>query len=142
MNGMLVRNQDLYFGSASEGKIFKFGDTDNDNGAAIEAYWKSKDFFMGEPFNDKDFVNIGVIAGSVADSSMTVTHTVNGSSETSYTMPLYTSNSSFTRNNRNLVAGRAGNTLSLQFGNDAADQPFEVFGGAVGYRRKTWIPTP
>lgn len=141
MNGMLVRNQSLYFGSVSSGTIYKFGDVDNDNGSAINAYWKSKDFFGDNPFTDKEYSYISVIGASVANSSMTVTYTLNGSSSTSLTIPMYTANNSFSKRNRNLPLGKVGSTFNLRFGNNAADQPFEVFGAEYGIRPKPWAAT-
>ena len=40
INGMYVKNNSLYFGSATGGYIYKFGGVTNDNGAAINAYWQ------------------------------------------------------------------------------------------------------
>lgn len=138
-NGFLIRNQDLYIGSADAGKIYKFGDTDSDDGTAIESYWKSKDFSLDDPMVDKEFRTISVIAKSVENSSMTVTYTINASSSIPYTVYLYNANSSILRNNRYLPTGKVGNTFNLQFGNDAADQFWELFGAAFRYLKKPWI---
>lgn len=140
INGFYTRQNRLYFGSASTGNIFKFGETDSDNGSAIEAYWKSKDFFMSSPFTDDDVTNLSTFFKAVDNSSMTVTYTVNGGSSTSYTVPLQRTNVSFGRNNRNLPLGTSGNTFSVKFGNDAADQPFEVFAIQYGVTPKSWKP--
>ena len=137
MAGMYVKNQSLYFGSVSSGKIFKFGDVDADNGSAIQAYWKSKDFFGSNPMLDKDYTTLSVFAGSVANSTMTVTYTVSGTSSTVITMPLYDPNKSFKRFNKNLPL-RTGNTINVQFGNNAIDQTFEVYGIQVGTVEKSW----
>ena len=141
-NGYLVRNQALYISPASGGYVYRFGDSDSDNGTAINSYWKSKDFIFDSPFIDKEMTNLSVSAKSVANSSMTVTYTVDGSSSTAYTVSLYNPRSSFLRNNRNLPSGRNGQTLNVQFGNNAIDQPFEVFAVQIGYRPKSWAPTP
>ena len=141
MNGMYERSQSLYFGSVDAGKIFKFGDVDNDNGSAINAYWKSKDFFGTSPFVDKDYKTLSVFAGSVANSSMTVTYSVSGTSSTAVTIPLYNSRRSFVNFNKNLPL-RVGNTINVQFGNNAADQPFEVYGIQVGTNEKVWTTYP
>lgn len=142
MNGFYVKNNDLYFGSSVGGYIYKFGDATNDNGSAINAYWKSKDYFGANPFTTQELANISIAAKSVANSTMTVTYTLNGSSSTSYTSSLYNANSSFLIKNKNLPAGTNGNTYSVQVGNNAADQPFEIFAIQVGIRPKSWIPTP
>lgn len=140
-NGFLVRNNDLYFGSSTEGKIFKFGTGDNDNGLPINSFWKSKDFFNSSPFTDDEVVNISVANSGIANSSMTITYTLNGSSSTSFVVPCYRSGSSFVQTNRNTPAGKIGNTFNVQFGNNATDQPFEVFVIQYGTRPRPWIPT-
>lgn len=139
MNGMYVRNQSLYFGSVSSGKIFKFGDVDNDNGSAISAYWKSKDFSGVSPFVDKDYKRLSFVA-SQQTSTMTVTYTVNGSSSTSYNVNLGSSTSSFIQSNSNLPLGKVGRTINIKFGNNATDQPWEVYGAGVDYTPKSWAP--
>ena len=141
-NGFYVRQNRLYFGSSLSGTINKYGDSDNDNGSAINAYWKSKDFFADDPFATSEVANISVIGKSIANSSMTVTCFVNGISSTTYTMNLNSPLSNFVGKNKNLAASTVGNTYSVKFGNNAADQPFEIFGIQVGSRPKSWIPTP
>lgn len=137
-NGFLIRNNALYFGSSSEGKIFKFGDADSDDGSAIEAYWKSKDFVFGSPFLEKDFRSISVAAKTVSNSSFTVTYGINAT-ETAYQIP--TSGSmSFVHTNRNLPITSQGKLINLKFGNNAANQPFEIFAVQADYRRKSWRP--
>lgn len=140
MNGFLVRQNKLYLGSASNGYIYKFGDVDNDNGNAINAYWKSKDFFGNSPFSVQELANISIVAKEVDTSSMTVTYSINGSSDVAYVVPLYQANSIFMNKNKNIQAGTIAGDFNVKFGNDAADQPFEVYGVQVGIRPKTWIP--
>lgn len=141
ISGFYTRGTKLYFGGALTGNIFKFGDgATSDNNSAINAYWKSKDFFMSSPFTDDDITNLSTFFSSVANSSMTVTYTINGSSSTSFTVPLARTGSAFGRNNRNLPLGTVGNTFNVQFGNNAADQPFEVFAIQYGINPKSWVP--
>lgn len=135
-NGFYIRQNDLYFGSALTGNVFKFGSASSDNGSAINSYWKSKDFFMTSPFTDDDVTSLSVYFASVNNSTATVTYTINGSSSTSYLVPLQRT-ASFGRFNRNLVQGAQGNTFNFQFGNNAADQNWELF--AIGYNI---IPDP
>lgn len=140
-NGFLIRQNKLYFGSSSSGVINKYGDTDSDNGSAINSYWKSKDFFGDSPFTDKEYPYLSIISGSVAASSMTVTYTINGSRSSSLIIPIYAPNNSFSKRNKNLPAGLVGNTFNIKFGNNAANQPFEVFGIEYGIRPKPWTTT-
>jgi hypothetical protein len=95
---------------------------------------------VGNPFIDKELTSISILADDVANSSMTITYTVNQSSETSYTMPLYSADSSIKRNNRSLPIGTQGKIFNFKFGNNAADQPFEVFAIQYGIRPKPWRP--
>jgi len=140
VNGFYVRANKLYFGSSNGGYVYKYGDIEDDNGAAINAYWKSKDFFIGTPFTMGELSNISVAYKSVSNSTMTVTYVTNGQTSNSYSIAEYNANGGFAFNNRNLSPGLV-NQYNVQVGNNAADQPFEVFGIQVGLRPKSWIPT-
>jgi hypothetical protein len=141
-NGFYVRNQDLYFGSASGGYIFKFGEVDTDNGSAINSYWKSKDLFISDPTVDNELVTVSAIADgtTVAGSSLTLTYTLNGSSSTSVAVPIATSNT-FARVNKNVAAGRVGTVINFLFGNNASNQPWEIFAIGYSFRPKPWAVT-
>src|SRR4029077_11501933 len=90
MNGFYVRGGSLYFGSSLTGVVYKYGDVDNDNGSAINSFWKSKDFVNGVgPFQDDEFVRLSLLTTSVQNSTMTVTYTINGSSSAAFAMNLY-----------------------------------------------------
>lgn len=141
MAGMYIRSQSLYFGSVADGKVFKFGDVDNDNGSAINSYWQSKDFFGANPFLDKNYTRLSSVHPQVSNSTMTVTYTIDGSTATAYNVNLTNANSSFIQKNVNLPQGRTGKTINVKFGNNASDQPWEVFGAQVDYTPKTWVPS-
>jgi len=140
-NGYLVRAQNLYFGSSVYGKIYKFGDVDSDDGSDIEAYWKSKDYSAGLPFQDKELVNVSLAADSVENSTVTVSYQV-GSTESSYNVPLEAPGEESTKYNKNIPSGTYGQIMNFKIGNDASDQPFEIFGFQIGIRAKPWRPTP
>ena len=141
MNGMLVRNDSLYFGSPTVGEIYKFGTSESDDGSDIEAYWKSKDFFIDSPFIQKDFRTLSASAKSNSGSTLNVSYTLNGTTTTTINWDTSDASNSFTYLNRNLPLGKVGTTINFQFGNDAADQPFEVYMLQYGYTPKTWKPT-
>lgn len=141
-NGFLVKQNRLYFGSSVDGHIYKFGDADSDAGNPINAYWKSKDFFGGSPFGTQEMTNISIAAKTVVNSTATVTYVINGSSSASFQMGMYTPNNQFIGKNKNLPGGLNCSTYNVQVGNNAIDQPFEIFGLQVGIRPKSWIPTP
>ena len=140
MNGFYVKGGSLYFGSSTGGYIHKFGGVNDDNGSTINSYWKSKDYVVASsPFNDSEIVRLSFLTSSIQNSSMTVTYAINGSSSTAYTMSLY-SPTNYRYKNTNLPLGKVGTTFNFKFGNDAADQPFEVFAIQYGFREKPWIP--
>lgn len=140
-NGLMVRNQDLYFGDVSSGYIYKFGGVNDDNGTAIEAYWKSKDFVMGNPFVEKEIDRVSVAAASVGGSSVTVTYTLDGSTSSAYSAELFDSESTFIKNNRRLPVGEVGSIFNIKIGNDAVDNPFEIFAIQYGVKPKVWRET-
>lgn len=140
-NGFYLKNLSLYFGGSSSGYVFKYGDTDNDNGSAINAYWKSKDFIGGDPFRSEEIRNISIYGEAVANSTVTVTMTTNEAAITTYTIPTYRNGSYFFNSNRNLPAGLSSNSFNIKVGNNAADQPFQIIAERVGLAPKPWMPT-
>lgn len=139
INGFYIRQNNLYFGSATSGNVFIYGSSDNDNNSAINAYWKSKDFYGKFPFTDDDVTDLSTFFSS-QNSTMTVTYTLVGSSSTAYSIPMNRTNATFGIYNKNLPLGTVGNTLNIKFGNNAADQPFEVFVLQAGLTAKSWKP--
>lgn len=140
-NGFLARNNDLYFGDSAAGYVYKYGDDDSDAGSAINSYWQSKDFFVDSPFTEKEFNLISFVSKSVKESTATVTYELDAQNEYSYELETYDSGSAFYQNNRNLPASRVGKTISVKFGNNAADQYWELYGLQVGVRSKPWRET-
>lgn len=64
----------LYFGSPSTGKIYRYTPTTySDNGTAISAYYKTKDFNIGSSANDKLFRQFYVTVNKASDYTLTVT---------------------------------------------------------------------
>src|SRR4029077_9359847 len=103
----------------------------------------SKDFVNGVgPFQDDEFVRLSLLTTSVQNSTMTVTYTINGSSSAAFAMNLYDPLTAYRYRNLNLPAGRIGTTFNLKFGNNAADQPYELFAIQYGFREKPWIVHP
>lgn len=138
-NGFYVRNNALYFGHSTTGNVFKFGGTNSDNGSAINSYWKSKDFFQ-DPFTTDDFTDASLFFKEVDNSTMTATFTVAGSSSSSYSIPCQRASATFGNHNFNLPQGTTGNTFNMKFGNNAADQPWEVFAAEFRSNPKSWKP--
>lgn len=140
-NGFFLKNLNLYFGSSLSGNIYKYGTSDNDNGSAINAYWKSKDFIGESPFQNDELRNISVYGFAVTNSTVTVTYTINEGTSFSYLVPTYRNGGLFFDSNRNLPAGTVTNSFNVKIGNNAADQPFEIIAERVGLNTKPWNPT-
>lgn len=137
-NGFYIRNTSLYFGSSSTGNIYKFGDVNNDNGSAINAYWKSKDFFGSSPFLDKEIGYISVSGVNNSGTTLNVSYITNASTTTNtYSFSMSGSNGFF-KHNKNIIAGKIGSTYNIQFGNNASNQPFEIDSVGVGLRTRPW----
>lgn len=64
----------LYFGSTTEGKIYRYTPTTyNDDGVAINAYWKGKSINHGRPVNEKIARYFYVSLNKSSDYTLTVT---------------------------------------------------------------------
>jgi len=122
-----------YFGSTTSGNVYIWPSGTTDNGSAITAFWKSKDFVAPDPFVEKDFKKYSFLSKSQSGSNIDITYTINGaSSGTSNNFSLTDSASlGFKRINANLPAGKFGTFINWKFGNDDADSPFEIY--AFGY---------
>jgi len=63
----------LYFGSTSTGKIYRYTPTTySDNGTAINAYYQTKDFDLGEASVDKTFRKFYVVLNRASDFTLTI----------------------------------------------------------------------
>jgi len=139
-NGFLVYNKELYFGGVSTGCIFQFGTREDDNGTAINAYWRGRPFFGTDPFLDRDFWDMSFVTAGDTGSNLSVTYTLNGSTATAFSVPLSHGSDAFVKRNVQFPLGTVGSTIDFQFGNNAADQPFELFGAQFKFKDKVWNP--
>lgn len=126
-----------YFGGA--GKVFSWPSGTTDNGSAITAYWKSKDFLSGDPFTEKDFIKYSFLAKTQPGSNLDVTYTINTSSSITNNHTLTDSNSVTKRRiNSRFPSGKCGTFINLQFGNDDSDSPFELYVFKFDYAPRPW----
>jgi hypothetical protein len=138
MNVPLSINDYVYFGSPTAGTVFQYPYGDSDNGGAINAYWQSKDYVGSDPYVEKVYNRISLIAGSNPGSTLDLTYQMDTSTSTSYSVDLTSNTASFLRDNRQLPSGERGAFFNLKFGNNAADQPWSFFGASVDYTRESW----
>lgn len=129
----------IYFGGVSTGVVYQWPSGNTDNGSAINAYWKSKDFIAPDPYVEKDFLSASVVAKTQTGSNLDVTYTINTSSSITRNFSLTDSNGlSLKRINFNLPSGKYGTFFNLKFGNDDSDSPFEFYSFKYDYKPRPW----
>lgn len=129
----------IYFGNPGAGNVYTWPSGTDDNGSAITAYWKSKDFISGDPFVEKDFLNYSLIANEDIGSNLAVTYTINLSSSITNSHTLTDpAGTDLRRINAKLPSGKFGTFISFQFGNDDANAPFELYGFKYDYTLRPW----
>lgn len=133
----------LYFGSTASGVVYRWPSGNTDDGNAITAYWKSKDYISDELFSEKTYKTISLIAKRQTGSNLDITYTVNTSSEIAYNVSLTDNdNNSFVRSNTTLPEGKTGTFFNIKFGNDDANAPFELYTFGHEYELKPWRVLP
>jgi hypothetical protein len=136
-----IRDSNLYFGSSTGGYWNKYGSVDNDNGSAITAYWKSKDFGGNDPFSEKTFQAISVVARNQGSGNLTTTYTTSGGTGSSYSISLSTSSGlSYIRSNRSLGLLSPQTFMNVKFSDSSANNPFEVLGFRIDFFSQPWRP--
>jgi hypothetical protein len=129
-----------YFGDSTGGYWNQSGIISSDNGAAINAYWKSKDFSGGAPFQDKEFKRLSFVVKNQTAGSMTVTYTPSYGSAGSYSVSLATTTGvNYLRANNSLPKMSPYEFLNVQFGNNSM-VPFEVDALGLDYFAWPWKP--
>lgn len=139
-NGFLVDNNNLYFGSPSAGKIYKYGNglTTDDSGS-INAYWKSKNFAGDDPFVQKNWDQSDFVVKAASPTIMSVIYQLDGSTSTTYSMNLYHPTKTILHKGVNL-SGRIGTFYNVRFGDSSSNPRWEVFGYRSKYTPLPWRP--
>lgn len=139
-NAPSIISNTLYFGGASTGTWYRYGNVEADNASAINAYWKSKDL-SGNPFVERTMKNVSLIAANEGTGSLTVTYTYGRNTSGSYSVSLSTTSGiPYVRKGYNLPAASPHSFFNVQVGNNAASQPFEVLGLKMDYIEQPWRP--
>lgn len=135
----------LYFGGVSTGVVYSYPSSSNDNASAITAYWKTKDFIGGDPFTEKDYTNLSLVAKTQTGSSLSVDSYINGLNSPFKTFTVSLSNSSslpYIRFNDRFPAGSVGTLINFKLGNTSGDSPFEFYSSRYEYTPKAWRVLP
>lgn len=138
--GMLIEGSKLYFGDTSNGNIYQFGSGASDNGTAITAYWKSKDFTATDPFTQVALSNIDIFAKSNQNSTLTSTYTTDTSTSTTYSFSLTNSNA-VVQSRKLLPSGKQGYTFNIKVGDISSASQWEVLGIRAGFLANPYRPT-
>lgn len=138
--GFATQNNRLYFGEVAGDQLFRYGGSTSDNGSAITAYWKSKDFPGSDPFLQNTYDQIDTLWVQDTNQSATVTYTLDTSSATAYTVNLSSPGYSII-NHRKLLPGRLGYTANWKFGDESATSEWELLGFRFGLSGQPYRPT-
>lgn len=129
----------IYFGSPSAGTVYQYPSGTSDNGSAITAYWKSKDFVGSDPFVESDYNNWSFLGKAETGSNLDITYTVDTITATSRNFSLTDPNSlTIRRLNDYFPSGTYGSFINFKFGNNDADAPFEIYGFTYDYDNRPW----
>jgi hypothetical protein len=140
--GFLVQSNNLYFGAVSDDKIFRFGNATSDNGTAINAYWKSKDFPHTDPWLESEYKQLDVLASRNTNETLTVGYTLNASTTpTTFSVALSSTTSTVIRHKKLLPPGKIGGLFNIQFSDTSTTSAWEVLGFRVVYSPLAYRPT-
>lgn len=133
----------IYFGNPSSGNVYAWPSGTSDNGSAITAYWKSKNFISGDPFTEKLFTAYSFLGDEAIGSNIDITYTIDGTAGTTANYSLTDPLSSVARRiNARMPSGTKGSLINWKFGNNDADSPFELHGFSYEYTRQPWRVLP
>lgn len=143
-NAPILIDGTIYAGDSQAGKWYQFGNANTDNGAAINSYWKSKDFSGGDPFQESNFSAMSVIAKNEQGGSVTVDNTYGSGATSSYSISLSTdSTKPYIRHNYAMPFQSPHSFLNFKIGNNAANEPFEILGVRIDLIQEPWrVLTP
>lgn len=141
--GMCVQSNTLYFGdtATSGGNVFNYGTATSDNGTAINAYWKSKDFVGSDPFLQNSLNQIDTFAKKNQGSTLTATYTTDTSSSTAYSVSLSSINA-IVQSRKLLPSGKNGYVFNIQYGDTSTSSAWELLGFRIGFIQQPYRPTP
>src|SRR5258707_723798 len=131
----------LFFGSGGGGYWYQFSPTgvNSDDGAAINSFWVSKDWNLGEAFQEKNISAVSLVALNQGSGNLTVTESGDGDSTTTYTVNIgTTATTSYIRSNYALPVRSPFTFFNVQFSNNAANNPWSILGYRMDYVPNPW----
>ena len=140
---MLIVNGSKYFGGSLGGYWFKYAGSgiNTDNAAAINSYWKTKDWGGSTPFQEKNFQRLSAIYSNEQAGAITTTWANERGVTGNYSTSLSTASAyPYIRSNYNLPVVSPSSFMNFKFGNNATNQPWEILGYRVDYFTQPWRP--
>lgn len=138
--GLAVQANRLYFGDTAAGNVYIYGSATSDNGSAINAYWKGKDFTGQDPFLQNQLNKIDVFCKKDQGSTLTGTYTTDTSTATAYSISLSTS-ASIVQHRKILPSGKLGYTMNYKLSDSSTSSAWECFGYRMDYNPLPYRPT-
>lgn len=144
-NGFWVRNNQLYFGSSLEGKVYRFGSVSSDDGYAITGTAFSKPMFLDSPFKTMDGVNVSALT-NVTLSTYTVFFADNSKTVGNFTLNAGLSSTTtvngFWYTNKNLPMTSPMRSVAFGLVETSTQTALEVYSIRVGVRPRSWRVEP
>lgn len=136
----LFYKNSLYFGSGLNSSWNLYGQSANsDNGAAINSYWISKDWSLGEAFQEKSVASVSLVAINQGSGNLTVTQTGDGYAPGSNTFSIGTSSASnYIRDNYLIPVTGPLTFFNVEFSNNAANNPWSILGYRLDFTLLPW----
>ncbi len=138
---MLYYDNHLHFGSSNGGYWNKYAPLGvrSDNGTAINAIWKSKDYTFGAPFQEKEFKYLSILADNNQNGALSATWATERYTGETFSVSLSTSSSyPYIRSNYGMVKKSHATLFNLQFVNSEADADVSILGWGVNYFTQPW----
>lgn len=145
-NSMMYYNNNYYFGGSNGGYWYQWNSTNtfSDQGNAINAYYKTKDFYCVSPFQEGVWNSFSFVNKNEPSGSITNTWTLDRQRTGNYSVSVSTTSTiSYVRSNYLLPDTSPATFINFNLGNNAASSPFEIVGYNVGCTPKPWrVLTP
>lgn len=140
MQAPLVYKNNLYFGNGNAGLWDQYGlGVYSDNGVAINSYWISKDWNLGEAFQEKTVAAVSLVSVNQGSGSLYITQAADGGSSSTYAINIGTAaTTSYIRSNYKIPFGGPFTFFNVEFAQSAANNPWSVLGYRMDYQLLPW----
>lgn len=140
MQAPLFYKNALYFGNGNGGYWDLYGQgAYSDNGNPINSHWSSKDWNLSEAFQEKSILAVSLVAINEGSGSLTVEQSADGFTPSSFTTNIgTTTTTSYIRQNYKIPMQSPFTFYSVEFSNDAANNPWSVLGYRMDYTLLPW----